>query len=113
MLNTLTEHWSGNIYNTVATPKTPFSINHVSYSSSYWLSQIDPTGRQASVSYPNPGVTMASYNASLGQFATDTSILSVAATQSQQSWNPSYTTTAILSYFRGAFGGGPERALLA
>src|SRR6202034_4029240 len=37
VLNTNTEHWSGNIYSAASTPPTPFSINHLSYSSAYWL----------------------------------------------------------------------------
>jgi len=112
VLNTSTEHWTGNIYNKVNAASMPFSINHVSYSSSYWLSNIDPTGKLARVNYPNAAATMASYAASLGLGSSDTAILAAAATQSQESWNASFTTAAILSYFRSAFGGGPDGSLV-
>jgi hypothetical protein len=113
VLNTSTEHWSGNIYNTIGNPTTPFSINHVAYAASYWLAAIDPTGRLANFSYPNAGASMAAYDASIGLASTDTAVLTAAAAnQSQLSWNTNLTSSAILSYFHNAFGGGPNGQLL-
>ncbi len=112
VLNTGTEHWSGNLYNTISTTPTPFSINHVSYSSSYWLARIDPKGKLERAKFPNAGATMASYDHALGLGASDTAIIAAAATQSQQSWNASFATSGILSYFHSAFGGGLDGKLV-
>lgn len=112
VLNTNTEHWSGNVYNTNSTTATPFSINHVSESSAHWLAKVDPTGKLKKASFPNAGATMSSYDASLSLASTDTAILAAAATQSQQSWNARFTTSDILSYFHSAFGGGLDGKLV-
>jgi hypothetical protein len=112
VLNTNAERWSGNIYNTPSTTKTPFSINHLSYSSSYWLTNIDPTGKLAKMNFPNAGATISSFNGSIGLPSTETAILAAAARQSQQNWNAAFTTSAILSYFHNAFGGGLDGKLV-
>jgi hypothetical protein len=70
-----------------------------------WQSWIgDSTSTQTLVDYPDPDLTIADYDASIGGTGSLASFLAEARKQCRDDWRTDYTAAAAVEYFRTAFG---------
>jgi hypothetical protein len=102
------ERWSGNRYDLVNAGSESanfFRVKGSSYSLAQWQGQVEPNASTARLSYPNPNVSPASYNASIGGANSPAAYVEQARGQSSRTWRTAYTSAAVLNYMFAGFAG--------
>ena len=64
----------------------------------------DSTSTAVQVNYPNPGVSVGNYNASLGKASSHDAFMAEARKQSRDFWRPEYSAVAVNAWVRAALG---------